>query len=469
LLAHLLLLIACIGGGYVAYLNGRPVTAALAFVFAVVLVAARYGLRIGLMAAVATSLAYNLLLSDPFLRFGVQSVDDLVPLLAFNISAIASAYIAGRLRDEAHVSHESQLRVASLLTFSQDLQQVAGINDMLAAAQRSACNIEAIEVHLDDGRRFAPVGQADLGLIVNKFHEFGAGQLLAPEQRLYIAERFSKGQIVALTNKNSSADVSARLAILALATERWILTEQLVDADVIRRSEDFKTTLLASVSHDLRTPLAVISASAGSLLRYSESLPEHTQQDLLKTIEQQSARLNHLTGNLLSLGRIEGGLQPQRMAVVDALEVLGSALVSLRQVAPDRQITKKISAPSADVRADPSLLEQVFYNVLDNAVVHTPPSSSIHVSAAMEDGQLLIAVEDQGAGLDEHDAERIFDRFYQGANQSPRKPGSGLGLSIARGFARAVGGDLRACARADGASGSRFEVRLPLIRTEPFW
>jgi two-component system sensor histidine kinase KdpD len=214
------------------------------------------------------------------------------------------------------------------------------------------------------------------------------------------------------------------------------------------------------VSHDLRTPLSIISASAGSLLRYGNSLNDHAQQDLLQSIEQQSARLNHLTGNLLSLGRIEGGLQPENMPEVDALEVLGTALVAIRQAAPQRQITKAIATSDAVVRADPSLLEQVFYNLLENAVVHTPSDTMIHVAATRADDQLLIAVEDQGPGLSGDEAEHIFERFYQVSGG--QKTGSGLGLSIARGFARAVAGDVRACPRPDGESGSRFEIRLPI-------
>jgi two-component system sensor histidine kinase KdpD len=458
---HLLLLVTCISAGYFAHLNGRPVTAALAFVFAVVLVAARYGLKAGLAAGVVVSVIYNLVLSEPFLRFGVQSVDDLVPLLAFNASAVASAYVAGRLRDEARASHEAHLRVESLLTLSQALQKAVDIDVMLTAVRRSAPEVEAIEVHLDDGRVYQLVDQPNLRLIASKFEEHGAGgEIPAPEQRLYLSEQFNHGQVVALTPKLSSNDVAARLAILAIAAERYILMERLVEADVLRRSEAFKTTLLSSVSHDLRTPLSIISASASSLSRYRNSLPDQTQQDLLQSIEQQAARLNHLTGNLLSLGRIEGGLEPENMPEIDALEVIGTALVSVRQAAPERQITKTIATPHAVVRADPSLLEQVFYNVLENAVVHTPSDTPIHVSVTGEDNQLLIAVEDHGSGLSDDQAERIFERFYQVSGG--QKVGSGLGLSIARGFARAVAGDLRACARADGGRGSRFELRLPL-------
>jgi two-component system sensor histidine kinase KdpD len=152
------------------------------------------------------------------------------------------------------------------------------------------------------------------------------------------------------------------------------------------------------------------------------------------------------------------------MDTVDALEVLGSALVTIRQFAPDRIITKALAAGEAIVRADPSLLEQVFINLLQNAVVHTPSDTPIHVTSEYDADQVRIAVEDKGPGVVEESAELVFERFQQVPGH--RNKGSGLGLSIARGFARTIGGDVRVGRRADGQTGARFEVSLPLIVSE---
>jgi two-component system sensor histidine kinase KdpD len=430
-----------------------------------VLVATRYGLRIGIVTSVAVSLAYNLLLSDPFLRFTVNNIDDLIPLIAFNLSAVASAYLAGRLRDEARRSHEAHKRVDTLLSFSQALQQAAEPQGILRAARQSG-DIEAIEFHLDNGRVFSSDEQPALDMIASYFRDHGPGQMQASHQRNYVAERFSSGLIIVLAGEHGSSVLPARMAMLAIAAERWLLTEQLVSADVLRRSEDFKTTLLSSVSHDLRTPLAIISAAAGSLLRYPERLLGDAQRDLLLSIEQQSTRLNQMTENLLNLVRIEGGLDPASMAPVDLVEVLGSALVTVRQFAPNRTITKKFTMSEAVVRADPSLLEQVFINILQNAVVHTPPATPIHVEILGCTTEVTVAVEDSGPGVSPEDDELIFERFQQGQQAGPRHPGSGVGLSIARGFARAIGGDVSVRKRRDGRAGARFEVSLPLAGTQ---
>jgi two-component system sensor histidine kinase KdpD len=464
-LAHGLLVVLCLATGYLAHLNSRPVTTALALIFAVVLVAARHGLRAGVVAGIAISISYNLVFSDPFLRFGLKSIDDLVPLIVFNVSAVATAYLAGRLRDEARRSHQAHKRVDALLSFSQRLQKVLDAHDMLLVARQSG-GIDAIEMRLDDGRVFSLEDQPDLSLVGSHLRHVGLTRMPAPNKKLYTAQEFSRGQLLVLAREEISSDLPARLAMLAIAAERWLLTETLVAADVLRRSEDFKTTLLSSVSHDLRTPLAIIGASAGSLLRYPDKLSEEARSEILMSIEQQAARLNHLTDNLLSLVRIEGGLDRSAMPTVDVLDVLGSALVTARQFAPERRITKDLQVGEAIVRADPALLGQVLINVVQNALVHTPPETPVHVEVTETSQQVTVAVEDAGAGISDDRGELIFERFHQAPVSERRHGGSGLGLSIARGFARAVGGDVSVGKRGDGSAGARFEITLPLLGLE---
>jgi two-component system sensor histidine kinase KdpD len=218
------------------------------------------------------------------------------------------------------------------------------------------------------------------------------------------------------------------------------------------------------MSHDLRTPLSIISASAGSLLSLGDQLPTSDKRDLLELIEAQSTRLSQFTSKLLSLGRIEGGLTASSMPETDALEVLGAAIVNLRQLAPTRNIRKVVTLKNATVRADPSLLEQVLFNVLENAVVHTPGDTPILVSVDAAGSTLVIGVEDRGPGVSADDTELVFERFRKSGGENGQEKGLGLGLSIARGFARAIQGDVTIVSVAQGA---RFEISLPLVTVEP--
>jgi two-component system sensor histidine kinase KdpD len=249
--------------------------------------------------------------------------------------------------------------------------------------------------------------------------------------------------------------------LLALALLRCILAEQLTQADVIRRSEQFKTTLLSSVSHDLRTPLASIAASASSLASLRSELDEETKIDLLATIQEQCDRLDRLTGNLLSLGRIEGGLAVDEMPVVDAVEVLGMALSRARKLSSAHDFERDFQIASATVRADEPLLEQVFFNVLQNATVHAP-AGPVRVSAAVNGKALIVSIEDDGPGIPFDIRERVFDRFYQANDRRKARSGSGLGLPIAKGFAEIIGGTITAGRAMPPLRGARIEIALPV-------
>jgi two-component system sensor histidine kinase KdpD len=259
-------------------------------------------------------------------------------------------------------------------------------------------------------------------------------------------------------------DIRNFLPLLALAVERSLLAAELSEAEAIKWSEKFKTALLSSVSHDLRTPLAAISASASSLSSLSAELDGRTKNELLRTIQEQCERLDRLTTNLLNIGRIEGGLEVEHMPFVDAVEVLGSALGKVRQLHSTHRFEKDFRAGFATVRADEPLLEQVFINVLENAAVHTAPGTRVKVSSECSNRSVVISIEDDGSGIPERERGRIFDRFVQGTSERRAHSGSGLGLSIARGFAERVGGTIQVASAAAPLKGAKIEIRLPVAQ-----
>jgi two-component system sensor histidine kinase KdpD len=258
--------------------------------------------------------------------------------------------------------------------------------------------------------------------------------------------------------------VAVLLPLVSLAIQRCILAEQLGEADLVRRSEQFKTALLSSVSHDLRTPLAAISASAGSLAELGRELDDRTRSELLGAIQEQCGRLDRFTRNLLNLGRIEGGLTVEHMPIVDAMEVLGATLGRVRRTSLTHPIERAFAVDCAPVRADESLMEQVFLNLLENAVTHTPAETPVRVSARVSGDTLVVAVEDNGHGIPEAERERVFERFHQVRANRTHRSGSGLGLSIAKGFTELFGGTIEAGTAHPPLHGARLELRLPLWR-----
>lgn len=454
------------GASFYAHQFDRPLTATIIYLFGVTLIAGLEGLRGGIVAAVVASLSYNFFISIPNYRFSLSSLDELTPLIAFNIAALASALLAGRLRDRARAAELAEGRVVKLLEVSRTLQPAVRLGQIAEALPSLAASgtIELYEVRdgaavpLQDGRSHSAVA-AQLAS--------GSTDRLSDQHRTaFRLEAAGTGFVLVVparegpTPLNDEAWSSAFLNLVGLAIERCLLLERLSEAELLRRSEEFKTTLLSSVSHDLRTPLSAISASATSLARFDADLPQETRMDLLAMIQEQCDRLNRYTSNLLNLGRLQAGLDHSLFVDCDVVEVLGAAIGKVRELGSGHEIRKVYDQPSAIVRADPVMLEQVFYNLLENAVRYSPNLMPIVIHVAREENDVVISVEDGGQGIAPADLPRVFDRFYRTQGTAGQE-GSGLGLSIARGFIEAFDGSIAASRISEADGGTRITIRLP--------
>ncbi len=461
----------CVGGAclviaFAAHTHGRPITAALLAVLGVTVVGALLGVRAGLLAGIFASLTYNLLLTDPVLKFSLASLDDLVPIIALNLSAIASGSIAGRLHDRALAAEHARQMVSELLAFSQSLQGAVTLEQIQQVAHVYLGD-ELHPTHLfveHNGRLRSPGSPEDVVRAAEEIWTSNLPQLRVQDLMGLVLTTGQRrlGLLVLPALISDAQRTKSFLPLLTLAVQRWLLSTELNEADAIRRSEVFKTALLSSVSHDLRSPLAAIAASATSLSAFDDALDAETKQELLITIREQSERLDRLTTNLLNIGRIEGGLDVDRMPVIDAVESLGAALSRVRQLHPHHAFEKNFQVQSAAVKADEALLEQVLMNVCANAAVHTPPGTKVRVSAAITESKLTIRVEDNGPGIPASDRERVFERFYQSEADGRPRSGSGLGLSIAKGFTETIGGTIKASAAEFPMTGADIQIVLPL-------
>jgi two-component system sensor histidine kinase KdpD len=181
-------------------------------------------------------------------------------------------------------------------------------------------------------------------------------------------------------------------------------------------------------------------------------------------IVEQCHRLDRYTGNLLNLTRLQAGVDRRDFVTCDAVEVLGAAILRARSLSSDREFEKRLELSSAIVRADPVMLEQIFYNVLENAIRYSPPGSCIGIDVAQRDLAVEVLVVDSGTGIPSEDLARVFERFYRGG-AAAGTDGSGLGLSIAKGFTEAFGGSILAENAED--AGARIRIRLPLDERAP--
>ncbi len=249
---------------------------------------------------------------------------------------------------------------------------------------------------------------------------------------------------------------------IALAVERATLAEQAAQAHLRIEAERLRSSLLSSISHDLRTPLAAITGAASSLLWRDEEFDPEIQRELKETIYEEAERLARLVENLLDMTRLESGIQA-RKEWQPLEEVVGAALARLERRLRGRPVTTNLPHDLPLVPIDDVLIEQVLINLLDNAIKYTAPDTPLEISAIPGDGAVTVEVADRGPGLEPGDQQRLFEKFYRGSAQHIR--GAGLGLAICRGIIQAHGGTISAENRPRGGAVFRFTLPLESIPT----
>ena len=272
-----------------------------------------------------------------------------------------------------------------------------------------------------------------VGVLVVRPHN--CGEVLAPDQRLLL-------------------DSFAHQIVLALEVDR--LQANARKTEVEMETERLRSSLLSSVSHDLRTPLAAIVGSAGALLNKEGVRDNPSARELLENIQAEGEALARLVQKLLDVTRLESGSVSIHKELYPLEEVVGSALERLKKILKGREVVVSLPEDLQLVPLDAILVEQVFINLLENAARLAPVHSRIHISAREEAGSVTVEVADEGPGLKKEELERVFDKFYHGASS----PGAGLGLAICRAVVNTHGGRIWAENRPTG--GAVFRFTLPL-------
>jgi two-component system sensor histidine kinase KdpD len=242
------------------------------------------------------------------------------------------------------------------------------------------------------------------------------------------------------------------------------LAEEARGAAVEIETERLRSSLLSSVSHDLRTPLGVITGATSTLLQDEATLDPATKRDLLETAHEEAQRLNRLVGNLLDMTRLASGAIRPKKEWHPLDEIIGVALHRLEPRLGGRTIDVKLPADLPPIPLDDILIEQVFINLLENAIKYTTSDTPIEIVAEHLKGAVEIEVSDRGPGVPAAERDHVFEKFYR-LNREGAQGGAGLGLAICRGLVEAHGGRIWVEDRAGG--GSRFRFTLPIEGTPP--
>lgn len=270
------------------------------------------------------------------------------------------------------------------------------------------------------------------------------------------------GQLAANQRDRAQVAAARERETVALYEERDRLRERATEAEVLRRADELKTALLGAVSHDLRTPLASIIASAGSLRQRDVVWTDAEKESFLSDIEGEARRLARIVANLLDLSRMESGtLRPER-GWYDLTALVDDVLGRLRAITRGHPVHVRASDDMPPVPLDYVEVDQVLSNLIENAVRHTPSGTQIWITVERGEGDAVVTVSDNGPGMPETALARLFDPFVRAAQRTGGPGGVGLGLAIARGLIQAHGGRITAANRPEGGAIFRFTLPLAL-------
>jgi two-component system sensor histidine kinase KdpD len=466
---------------------------AMVYLLVVGLVASRYGRGPSVMAALVSIAAFDFFFVPPYYTFAVSDVRYLLTFAVMLVVALVISAVALRIRAEAETARERERRTAALYAMSRELAATRGRSGVAAAASRHLADTLGAQVQMllpgEGGRVEIPVGvpptfpvdekeRSVAQWVFERGQSAGAGTDTLPgAQALYLPLVGSSGTVGVVGLRVAEAQrlqdpgfqplLEALAGQAAIALERVLLAEHAQQEQVEAEAERLRTALLSSLSHDMRTPLGAITGAASSLLEDRGALSDTQRRDLLNAILDESQRMNRLIGNLLDMIRVETGALEVQRDWQPLEEVVGVALIRLDERLKEHPVRVSLPADLPLLWIDGLLIEQVFVNLLENAVKYTPAGTAIEISAAAGDGQVIVDVADRGPGFPPGEEAKVFDKFYRvptgGAGTGAG--GVGLGLTICRGIITAHGGRIRAENRAGG--GAVFRFTLPLAGRPP--
>jgi two-component system sensor histidine kinase KdpD len=478
----------CSGIAFVLYPRFELANLVMVYLLGVTVAGLRFGRGPAVMTAILNVVAFDFFFVPP--RFSL-AVSDVQYLLTFSVMltiALVTANLVASVRQQTRVAGARERRTALLYAMSRELAATRGISGMARVAVRHLAEVfqcKAVILLPDrDGKlrhpRDPPLDgsfrAADLAVaqwVVDHARQAGLGTDTLPAATgLFLPlgdERQRLGVLAVLPSNPRRVLLPEQRHLLetfagqiGLALERARLAEVAEAAGLAAERESLRNTLLASISHDLRTPLAVIAAAGSTLAQHGADLDQTTRVSLAQSVETKAREMSEVISNVLDLTRFESGQVVLRRDWETLDDMVGAALGRVEARLAGHAVEVRIPPELPPVYVDATLVTQIFANLLDNVAKYTPPGTHVWISAAEDGAFARVVVEDDGPGLPPGEPARLFDKFQRGSDEGT-VVGVGLGLAICQVIVRAHGGEISAQRRAGG--GARFEFTLPA--TEP--
>jgi two-component system sensor histidine kinase KdpD len=459
---------------------------ALLYLLPVMAAASLFGLRTGLFAGLASSIAYNFFFLPPTYTLTISSPENVISVIILLGVAVVTSQLTARVRAQADLAASSARSNAALAGFLRQLTSLADSTDVARAICSEIARLfELRTVILEQGASGIAVQAAsapdtrletmelaaaqwaqDTGQPAGR----GSGTLTASDWLFQPLKAGDRTLAVLGVARDDGGDpirsdqlplLSSLMDQAALALERLRFEAEIRDVEAVRERDRLRAALLSSVSHDLRTPLT-------SVLTGAAELRHEIDHPLLAMIESEALRLNRFVSNLLDMARVEAGALRLRIEPVDLTDAVAGAVADTRRSLEGHAINLEVSPDLPLVSVDQQLFHHCLLNLLDNAGRYASPGTPITVRAERHYGELTLSVLDEGPGLPPGREAEVFETFRRLEGSDRSAGGTGLGLAIVKGFAEAMGMTVVAKGRGD-KQGACFTMRFPerLLVKEP--
>lgn len=453
---------------YLTLVHVNPATVGFTFLLAVLAVSAAWGLAPAVFMAVLATLAYNFFFLPPVGTFTIADPQNWIALATFLITAIIASHLSNRAREEALNANRRRFDVERLYAFSQQLLAIDNILELLNDIPGQVVQVfgaTSAAMFLSAGEKTYYSDLAAQGMIsVDALKSIAArGEPALGETGMHFAPLRigvrTVGAVGVVGGSFLRETLEAVGSLIAIAVERAGAMEQLSRVEAARESEKLRTVLLDSVTHEFRTPLTSILASAKAMMQ-DDTLDDAARKELLSVINEEGERLNRLVGEAAEMAQLDAHQVELDITPGDLREAIDGALEESSRVIKSHPLEVDVPDRLPLVRMDLKRIQEVIAHLLDNAAKYSPPESPINVSAEVKSNTVVTSVSDHGPGIDEFEQGLIFDKFYRG--RGPRLVhGSGMGLAIVKAIIEAHGG--RVGLTSQLGHGSVFYFSLPAI------
>ncbi|MGB9202638.1 MAG: DUF4118 domain-containing protein [Terriglobales bacterium] len=454
------------------WLHLNPTTMALAFLLGVLGISTFWGLRRAIFMSVIATLAFNYFFLPPIRTFTIADPQNWIALFAFLATAVTASELSARARRGTRAAVERQQELERLYGFSQLLLSSDNPAELLNLIPRyivESFGIRSAAISLSsrsDVYRSGPtidgLESRDLQLVCLR----GEPRFDAAHELAFMPLRMGMrvvGCMGVSGRELSRQTLEAIGSLVAISSERAGAVEKLSRAEAARESEQLRSVLLDSVTHEFRTPLTAIKASVTSLLGSPGHSPGHSEeerQELLTIINEESDRLNRLVGEAAEMAQLDANKVEFRFESAPIGNAVEEAIDELKQLLVQHPVDVRIPAGLPNARMDSAHIKEVLVHLIENAAKYSPADAPIRITAEAKEQTLTINIADRGPGIDDFEQSLVFEKFYRGRNQRVQVHGTGMGLAICKAIVEAHGGRLGVTSQL--GHGSVFYFSLPV-------